>query len=74
MKFHEVPIGAPFTLRGQTYTKTALSVGQDAIHIANVFQYETDVESETKNPDPAAGFPTWEGTGHEKSKPGRVVG
>ncbi len=61
MKFHQVPIGANFTWRGQTFTKTALSVAQDKNRNANVFQYQTDVESEMVDSDPKAGFPKWAG-------------
>jgi hypothetical protein len=61
MKFHQIPIGARFTFGGQTFTKSALSVGQDDQRMGNVFQYEAEVESNAMNPDPQAGFPSWAG-------------
>lgn len=61
MKFHQVPIGAQFTIHGETFTKTALSIGQDDQQRGNVFQYEAVVESDAMNPDPQAGFPSWAG-------------
>jgi hypothetical protein len=61
MKFHQVPIGAQFDFGGRTFTKTALSIGQDDQRRGNVFQYEADVESAAMNPDPQAGFSSWAG-------------
>lgn len=62
MPFHRrVVIGSRFTFQGETYTKRALSIGEDDKGLANVFQYDYEVEADAMNPDPQAGFPKWEG-------------
>jgi hypothetical protein len=46
-----------------------LNVGEDGKGIANVFQYQADVEADAMNQDPAAGFPKWEGLDETKTPP-----
>jgi hypothetical protein len=50
---------------------TPKSMAEDENRQGNIFQYQAEVESATIDPDPAAGFPSWQGLNERKVNPKR---